>query len=139
MHSRVLSGAGLAVVAAVMLWGCGKTTPPAGPSGNQTNTVTVNIVGSIGNAAYRPNPVSVKAGDTVVFKNGDSTMHHIVLDDGSADLGDVNPGANSRSFTVKSASAVNFHCMLHPSMVGAFNTTAPPEPPPCNDPYGYNC
>jgi len=32
-------------------------------------------------------------GDTVVFRNNDATMHHIVLDDGSAELGDVRAGS----------------------------------------------
>ena len=58
------------------------------------------------------------------------------MDDGSADLGDIAPGATSRGFTVRSGSALNFHCTLHPSMVGSINGANAPEPPPCNDPYG---
>jgi len=34
------------------------------------------------------------------------------------------------------ASALNFHCTLHSSMVGSINGANAPEPPPCNDPYG---
>lgn len=145
MRSRFLSGASLAIVGAVVLWGCGKGSgggTPAGPSGPpQTGpqTVTVNIIGSAGNGAYRPNPVTANTGDTVVFKNTDSQVHHIVLDDGSADLGDLTPGGTSRGFVVKNQNAANYHCMLHSSMVGSVNADAPPEPPPCNDPYGYGC
>ena len=58
------------------------------------------------------------------------------MDDGSADLGDIAPGATSRGFTVRSASAFNFHCSLHPSMVGSINGATAPESPACNDPYG---
>src|SRR5205807_8360362 len=40
------------------------STPAPTPS-----TVTVSIVSSIGNGAYKPNPVMANAGDTVVFRN----------------------------------------------------------------------
>ena len=68
-----------------------------------------------------------------MFRNNDSTLHRIVMDDGSADLGDIAPGATSRGFTVRSGSALNFHCTLHPSMVGSINGATAPEPPACND------
>ena len=139
-----LSGAGFAVLGALAMWSCGgggtSTSSPAAPSAPAgPATVTVNIVASIGNGAYRPNPVSANAGDTVMFRNNDASMHHIVLDDGSADLGDVAPGAASRGVTIRSLSAANYHCTIHPSMVGAINAQTAPEPKPCTDPYGYNC
>ena len=74
-----------------------------------------------------------------MFRNNDAATHRIVMDDGSADLGDVAPGATSRGFTVRNASALTFHCSLHPSMVGSINGANAPEPPPCPDPYGYGC
>jgi aldose sugar dehydrogenase len=101
--------------------------------------VMVNIVGSIGNGAYKPNPVTANSGDTVVFRNSDAAMHHIVLDDGSSDLGTVAPGATSRGLTLQNRNATKFHCTIHPSMVGAINDTVAPEPKPCPDPYGYGC
>lgn len=139
-----------AIVGALALWGCGggggggtavatPTTPsPPVSSPAPTGTVTVTIVSSVGNAAFQPNPVRANTGDTVMFRNADNAMHHLVMDDGSADLGDVAPGATSRGFTLRSASAANFHCTLHSSMVGSING-ALPEPPPCIDPYGYGC
>jgi len=140
-----LSGAGFAVLGAVAMWSCGggggtsSSTPgaPSAPSGPAT--VMVNIVSSIGNGAYRPNPVAASSGDTVMFRNNDASMHHIVLDDGSADLGDVAPGATSRGVTIRTLTATNYHCTIHPSMVGAINAQTAPEPKPCTDPYGYNC
>lgn len=106
------------------------TAPPA--------TVMVLVVGSSGNTAYQPNPVRAGVGDTVIFRNNDAALHRIVMDDGSADLGNVAPGATSRGFTVRSAGALRFHCTLHPSMVGSINGDAAPEPP-CIDNYGYPC
>ena len=147
MKGSVLFGAAFAAAGALALWSCGggggggaaSPTAPGNSSGPGPATVTVAIVGSIGNSAYRPNPVTANAGDTVMFKNNDAAMHHIVLDDGSADLGDVMPGATSRGLTLKNTSPTRYHCTVHPSMVGSINGQDAPMPPPCNDPYGYGC
>lgn len=97
------------------------------------------IVGSSGNQAFNPNPVRANPGDTVMFRNGDSQLHHIVMDDGSADLGLVAPGATTRGLTLQTANPLRFHCRLHSSMVGSINGAVAPEPPPCPDPLGYGC
>jgi plastocyanin len=141
MRFPVLSGAGVALGGALAMWSCtGGGAPsaptPAPPAPAAGTTVMVTIVGSIGNQAYRPNPVAANAGDTVLFRNNDTKMHHIVLDDGSADLGDVWPGAMSRGVTLRHTNAMNFHCTMHSSMVGSINAAAAPEPAPCDDPYG---
>ncbi len=149
-----LCGFGFAVAGALVLWGCGggggytaaasPTAPtavapaPTAPAAPTTSTVTVAIVSSVGNRAYQPNPVSAKAGDTVTFRNGDSVVHHIVMDDGSGDLGDIPPGA-SKTLTVRSASATAFHCTLHATMVGSINGALPEVPPCMPDSYGYGC
>lgn len=144
--SLQLSGALVAFAGAIAMWGCGgggggsSPTAPSGPGGGTpppaAATVTVSVVGSAGNGAYQPNPVRAAAGDTVTFRNNDSAVHRIVMDDGSADLGDIAPGATSRGFVVRSGAALTFHCTLHPSMVGSINGAAAPAPPECNDP-GY--
>jgi plastocyanin len=150
MTVRMLSGAAVAFVGAVTLWGCGgggggggasTPTSPSAPAPSPapgTTTVTVNVISSIGNTAYQPNPVAANTGDIVVFRNNDATTHRIVMDDGSADLGDVAPGATSRGFTVRDRNALRFHCTLHPTMVGSINGATAPEPP-CVDIYGYDC
>lgn len=150
MRDLRLTGFALAVAGATALWGCGGgggggsvAAAPSTPTSPTTTapastTVTVNIVGSTGNTSYQPNPVSAKTGDMVMFRNNDGVAHHIVMDDGSADLGTVNPGATSSGFTLRNGSAANFHCTLHPSMVGSING-ALPETPYCSDPYGYGC
>lgn len=71
-----------------------------------------------------------------MFKNNDTALHHIVMDDGSFDLGDVTPGGTSKGLTLKSANAATYHCTIHSSMVGSINGQSAPEPPPCNNPYG---
>lgn len=158
MKQSLTSAAALALAGALALWGCGggggsaSATPtapsptaaapaptPTPPPTTGAATVTVAIVGSVGNAAFQPNPVRANTGDTVLFRNSDNVMHHLVMDDGSADLGQVGPGAVSRGITLRSASASNFHCRLHSSMVGSINGASAPEPPPCLDPLGYGC
>jgi plastocyanin len=145
MQSRLQSGVAVAIVGTLTLWGCGgggggstPTAPSAPPAAGGSTTVTVAVVGSVGNTAYQPNPVRAATGDTVVFRNNDSVMHRIVMKDGSADLGDLAPGATSRGFTVRNGTALEFHCTIHPSMVGSINGDSAPEPP-CIDHYGYQC
>jgi plastocyanin len=150
MKTSLVYGFGVAVAGALLLLSCGGggSSPSAAPTAPTTSappptptaaTVTVSIVSAVGNKAYQPNPVMANSGDTVMFRNNDASMHHIVMDDGSADLGDVAPGATSKGVTLRNANAARFHCTLHSSMVGSINETSAPPPPPCNDPYGYGC
>ena len=149
MKTSLFSGTGIAIAGAILLASCGgggstsTAAPPAAPSAPTAaptpSTVTVSIVSSAGNTAYKPNPVMANSGDTVVFRNNDVTMHHIMLDDGSADLGDVNPGATSKGVTLKNSNAARFHCTIHSTMVGTINEASAPPTPPCPDPYGYGC
>jgi plastocyanin len=139
MRSSLLSGATFAVAGALLMISCGGSSgspTPASPSDSSGPTITVNIGAfSLGPKSFTPNPVQASAGQTVAFKNNDSTTHHIVLDDGSADLGDMSPGATSSTFTVK-AGAGNFHCTIHSGMVGAIDGPVP-DAPPCNSGPGY--
>jgi plastocyanin len=105
-------------------------TPSAPTPTPSSSPVIVNIVGSSGNKAFQPNPVQVNGGDNLAFRNADTATHHIVLDDGSADLGMLSPGVTSAAIKA-SGPATNFHCTIHPSMVGSINGSAAPEPPPC--------
>jgi plastocyanin len=145
MRSSLLFTAGLAV-ALVATASCGggsysapaATAPTSTTPTSTTNSVTVSIVGSTGNQAFTPNPAMVSNGGTVTFKNNDSTVHHVVLDDGSADLGELGPGA-AKSVILKGAGG-NFHCVIHKTMVGSINgATAPTMPAPPCDAYGYGC
>jgi plastocyanin len=102
-------------------------TPTPGPSGG-TNAVTVDIVGSSGSQAFSPNPVQAASGMMVVWKNDTTVVHHLVMDDGSADFGNIAPGASSLA-TAVSASGGTYHCLNHPSMVGSINGSSAPQPP----------
>src|SRR5256712_12642211 len=84
MRSPFLFGAGFAIVGALALWTCGGSRAPSAPPPTPApapapppSSVTVNIAGSIGHQAYRPNPVAANSGDMVWVRNNDSAMHHI--------------------------------------------------------------
>jgi plastocyanin len=112
--------------------------PAPDPNAPTPMQVIISIVGSFGGNAFMPNPIQANVGDMLVWTNNDSRLHHIVLDDGS-DLGDVAPGQSSAPMVLTTPSA-NFHCTIHPSMVGSINGNMTPPvyaPPPPDDYYGY--
>lgn len=132
------TGIALLVAASALLPACGggggsptptSPTPSSGGSGS-SSTITVNIVGVKGKLSFSPNPADVRAGQFVVFKNNDVVTHHVMLDDGSMQTADIAPGATSAALPVGAAN-VAYHCTIHPSMVGSFNSAATPEPEPC--------
>jgi plastocyanin len=86
-----------------------------------------------GNNAFSPNVVQAASGATIAWKNSTGDAHHIVMNDGTV-IGDIAPGATITS-TAKSG---NYHCTLHPTMVGSVNgAAAPPDPTP-NSSGGYD-
>lgn len=163
MRHSLPPGAVVALLGALGLWNCGggggtaaptaptataaapAPTAPAAPTTTPATTpgaatVSVSIVKSAGNGAFSPNPVKANAGDTVMFRNSDNTLHHLVLDDGSMDFGDIAPGASSRGLVLRNGNPMTFHCTLHATMVGSINGLTAPETPACvPDIYGYGC
>ena len=106
-------------------------SPNAPGSGS---VVTINIVSS-GTGAYTPNPAKVSTGANILLKNYTAEAHHIVMNDGSADFGGIAPGASMmRRLTTGGG---DYHCTIHPTMVGSINGPAPSEPRAC-DPAFYD-
>jgi plastocyanin len=104
-------------------------TPTPAPSG----AITINIVGQNGSMAFSPNPASA-GGQMVVFRNSDGVTHRVVLNDGSIDTGNIAPGATSAAVAMP-ASGTNYHCSIHPGMIGAINPASGGAPPPCEGIY----
>ncbi len=130
MTARVLG-----VVSAICLFtsACGgDSSSPASPS-PQPSTPTIDIVGQSGTQAFSPNPASF-GGQMVVFRNTHNVPHRVVLNDGSLDTGDIAPGATSRAVQMPAAGA-NYHCSLHPGMIGSVATAMGGAPPPCDGVY----
>jgi plastocyanin len=120
-----------AVAAGLILSACGGggSSTPISPG---PNVLTITITRQNGAQSFSPNPASA-GGQTVVFRNADSVVHRVLLNDGSIDTGNIAPGATSSEVQMP-GSGTNYHCALHPDMIGAVNATSGP-PPQCEGPY----
>ena len=85
--------------------------------------LTIEINGMLGGNSYSPNPASVQVGQQVRWHNGDGTVHTATQNGGGFDTGLISPGATSAPITITTAGALNYHCTVHPSMVGTLNVT----------------
>ena len=127
----ILIGSCTAVVLAVAVacGGSGGGTPQTQPSGvpsgggNNVNATTISILGDRGGASFTPNPAPSGNAD-LVFKNTDTQIHRIVANDGSFDSGDIAPGTTSKAVSM-TTDGTNYHCLIHPDMIGAVSRRAP--------------
>lgn len=124
---QLCSSAGLAVVVMAFAFGCGDdASSPAAPSpgpgtpsaGGSPPDVTITILSMSGAQSYSPNPGTVRAGQTVAWRNGDSVTHTATADGGAFNTGSIAPGATSTAIRMPTAGSLAYHCSLHPSMVG---------------------
>jgi plastocyanin len=122
-----------AAAAVLALSSCGGGSSPAAPSSSGTAPITITITGENGARSFEPNPASA-GGRLVVFRNNDVQIHRVTLNDGTLDTGDIAPGATSRALMMP-ATGTNYHCSLHPTMVGSVNASSGGGPPPCQGPY----
>ena len=127
------------------VWGCGGNSYTNGNSGNSGNpiapapttsgVVTINVVAVNGAQSFSPNPASLPVGQMVVWHNVDSIRHRVVLNDGSVDTGDLQPGASSQPMAIAAAGG-QYHCSIHPVMVGSLNQDTSNMPAaPCQGAY----
>jgi plastocyanin len=124
-------------VALIITSGCGggggssSPTSPTPPAGGATGTV-IGVVGDRGSQSFTPNPAQGNQGVMVSWRNNDGVTHRIVLNDGTFDTGDIAPGATSPIRPLPTNGA-NYHCTIHPGMIGAIAGTN--GPPPCTGQY----
>ncbi|HEY7288676.1 MAG TPA: cupredoxin domain-containing protein [Vicinamibacterales bacterium] len=107
---------GILVSAAIVVAGCSSssTSPTAPSSGSGSGTSGDPITVFITNSVYAPNPLSVKAGQFVNFKNNDSIAHSATFDNGMYESGDIPPlSAHDAPVAMMSAGTFAFHCRLH--------------------------
>jgi len=119
---------GLGVLTALSCGGSAAPTPTP-----TNDAVTVSIVGQLGNTSFNPNP-AIAAGRMVVFRNNDSVAHRVRLNDFSVEWGTIQPGGVSAAFRMP-AEGTNYHCDLHPTMIGAVAVDAGTPPPTCRGDY----
>ncbi len=143
MNTRAWMVALTLAAGAAAVSGCGGSgssysgTTPSPTTTPSASASTISIVGQNGTQAFTPNPGAF-GGMQVVFKNNDKVTHHIVMNDGSGDTGDLAPGATSPAIAIGTA-GTNYHCTIHPGMIGSSSAASGAAPPPCDGPYctGY--
>jgi plastocyanin len=110
-------------------------TPSSPTPSSPAGVVTINVVAIAGAQSFSPNPATLPAGQMIVWHNVDTTTHRVVLNDRSVDTGDLAPGASSQPMAIGAAGG-QYHCAIHPVMVGSINQDASsPASPPCAGPY----
>ena len=86
-------------------------------------------------AGVLPNPANVQPGQLVVFKNNDVTQHHVILDDGTVQTPDINPGATSAPVAMGTSGSLTYHCTDSPGHGGRLQRRHGEPPPNCNQAY----
>ena len=145
MRSRIIAVAIFALAAAACSGG-GSSSSSAGPTAPTPATTTspapagattVSITGQKNDQSFSPNPVPLTQGSVIVWKNVDNTVHHIVMNDGSFDSGDIGPGATSKQMVLTSTGG-QYHCTLHPTtMFGSINVATSGDPGAGTPGYPY--
>jgi plastocyanin len=101
--------------AALIAEGCGSNSAsPTAPSGSGNGTRDNPITVFITNSVYSPNPLTVKAGQYVNFKNNDSIVHSATFDNGTYESGDI-PAFSAHDVAVAMTTTGTFalHCRMH--------------------------
>ena len=102
--------------AALAAGACDSTpaSPPTAPSGSGDGSSGNPITVFITNSAYSPNPLTVKAGQYVNFKNNDSIVHSATFDNGTYESGDIPPtSAHDAPVAMTGTGTFGFHCRMH--------------------------
>ena len=96
--------------------GCSSSSNPSSPSSGSLVTVQIN------NFVYSPNPVTLKVGQQVNWKNNDSVTHTATLEGMFNNV--ISPmSAQGAPVTMNAAGTFNYHCTVHPGMNGTIVVT----------------
>ena len=140
---RVFVTAAVVTIFGLGFAACGGNSYSSGSGGNPTSptastpegVVTINVVAINGAQSFSPNPATLPAGQMIVWHNVDTTTHRVVLNDGSVDTGNLAPGVSSQPMTIGAAGG-QYHCSIHPVMVGSVNQDmSSPTLPGCDGAY----
>ncbi len=81
----------------------------------------------IKNLAFNPASIEILKGMTVIWTNNDSTTHTVTSDTNLFDSGNVNQG-QTFEFTFNEIGTFNYHCSIHPEMLGEITVIPAPTP-----------
>ena len=92
-------------------------SPSPAPGGPSTAVTIPSGAATLANRAFSPDELDVAVGDTVTWTNTDSIAHTSTSDRSGWDSGVVAPGGRF-SFAFQAAGTYQYHCAIHPGMVG---------------------
>jgi plastocyanin len=106
---------------ALVVAACGSDNKPSGPpAGSVSSAVAQDAVPSGAhlidedNLAFKPNELTINAGDTVYFKNSESAIHNVEIDGGDKSP-DMKKG-KIFSYVFNTAGEYKITCEYHPQM-----------------------
>jgi plastocyanin len=99
---------------ALLAGGCGSSASSMTAPSSSSALVTIFIT----NGVYSPNPLTVKVGQQINWKNNDSIAHSATST--SFDTGSIAPfSAHDNPVTMSTAGTLTFHCSLHAGETGS--------------------
>ena len=98
--------------------GCGDSSSPTSASSPGTGTLFTIFIKNPGSSFYSPNPLTIRVGQMVNWKNNDSIEHTGTLD-GVFDTGHIPPmSAKNTPVTMNTAGTFTYHCTIHSGEIG---------------------
>jgi plastocyanin len=110
MLSRVM-GLTLGTAGVVLFAACGGSTSPYGGGGGCTPTASK--ICTVGGSQFSPTTLTVTAGTTVTWQNGDAVTHTVTSATGSADTYDMALAAGTVSHPFMTPGTYNYYCKNH--------------------------
>jgi plastocyanin len=81
------------------------------------NATIVLDSSTLGNKSYKPNPIEIPVGNSIVWTNGDFVSHSVTAIKGEFDSNILYAGKVFKH-NFDEVGVYDYYCMLHPSMVG---------------------
>jgi plastocyanin len=72
--------------------------------------------------SFQPANASAQVGQTVIWRNADTTIHTATANNGAFNTGLIVPGGQA-SVVMQSAGNFNYNCSVHPTMVGSLSVS----------------
>jgi plastocyanin len=99
---------------ALLLVSCGGgSTSPYGGGGGGGCTPTATKICTAGGIQFSPATLTVAAGTTVTWENGDGVGHTVTSATGSADTYDMALASGTVSHQFATAGTYNYYCKIH--------------------------
>ena len=105
------------LVTLVALHGCGSSSSSPNNPNTPSADVVITINGQNGGMSFSPAAATLRAGQTVAWRNADNLGHDATADGGAFDSRFIGAGQSSTPITMSTAGTFPYHCSIHPTMV----------------------